>query len=152
MNGLDEAADVRRAGDGHQGHTPGVLSQQAVEIVLVEAAVGLGADVDDVGARPPGQIVGVMLHLSGDDDGIGAEGVAPGQLVDGLGGVFAEDDSIGAQVGPHKAANDLVCLIVGHGAEARLEARAPVNAGVVGHESLDGADDIHEGRRAGGVV
>ena len=61
MDRLDEAADVRRAADRHQGYPPGVAGQLPVEVVLVQPAVGQGADVDDVGARTPGQVVAVVL-------------------------------------------------------------------------------------------
>ena len=114
---LDEAADVGRAGDRDQGDPAGVLRQLAVEVVLVQPAVWRRQHVDDGMPRTPGQVVGVMLELGGDDDGVRRAGQAERELVDRLGGVLAEDHGVRAQIRADEAPDDLVRLVVGHRAQ-----------------------------------
>ena len=64
--------------------------------------------------RAPGQVVGVMLELGGDDHRVRRAGQAERELVDRLGGVLAEDHRVRAQVCADKAADDFVGLVVGH--------------------------------------
>ena len=104
---LDEPADVGRAGDRDQGNPAGVLRQLAVEVLLVQPALRRGQHVHDGMPSAPGQVVGVMLELGGDDDGIRRAGQAERELVDRLGGIFAEDHRVRAQVRADKAADDL---------------------------------------------
>jgi len=97
---------------------PGVARELAVEIVLVQPAFGRGGHVDDLGPRAPGQVVGVMLQLRGENHGVGRQVQPIGQLVDGLGGVLAEDDGVAAGVGPDELGDDLVGAVIGGGAQA----------------------------------
>ncbi|HRI57152.1 MAG TPA: hypothetical protein PK170_08665 [Anaerolineae bacterium] len=154
MDRLDEAADVGRAGDGHQRDAAGVVGQQAVEMRLVQPAIGQRMHVQHPAGKAgaPGQIVGMVLKLGGDHHLVGPGRQAKGELVDGLGGVLAEDHRVGAQISADEVADDLVGLVIGHGTQARLEAGAAVDAGIVGHEALHRVHGLLQHRRAGRVV
>ena len=59
---LDHAGHVGRATDGQQRDAAGEAAEVAFEIVLVQRAVGSGADVHDLGPGPPREVVGVVLE------------------------------------------------------------------------------------------
>ena len=114
---LDKPADVRRTCDRDQGNPAGVLRQFAVEVILVQPAFWRCQHMHDGMPRTPGQVVGVMFELGGDDDGIRRAGQTERELVDRLGGVFAKDHGVRAKIRADKAPDDLVSLVVGHRAQ-----------------------------------
>ena len=126
--------------------------EQPIDVVLVEASVGCDRRPDDLCAAPPRQIVGVVLHHGRQDDRCGRQRIAEGQLVDRLGRVLAEDDRRRLRIGADEACDRGVRLVVRGGAETGLEARAAVDARVVGEKALDRLEHLPEGRSACGVV
>jgi hypothetical protein len=98
------AGHVRRRRHRHQLHL--VLAQLGLEVLVVERAVVLHAEVDDPTPAPVGQVVRVVLHErhEGDPPPVGHD---MGGQVEGLGGVAAEDDGV-AGPAPTDEAEDVV--------------------------------------------
>ena len=102
---------------GQLGDAIAICGQLLVKIVFIEAAVFRDLDMNHISAAAPGKIVGVMLHLGGDDDGIRFQRLAVSQFVERLGAVIIKDAGIGFRVCTNKAQDDLMRLIVGDGAQ-----------------------------------
>ena len=131
MNVGHVAGDVGAAGDGDEPHLAGVLAQEPVEVRLVEGPGGVGADVPDLGAGAPGQVVALVLDERDEHDVAGRERQPVGGLVDRLGGVLAEDHDVVAGVAADEAAHGVARRLVGLGRDAALVAGAAVHRGVL---------------------
>ena len=102
MDGGDEARDVRRAAHRDQTDFPLALLQRALDRREVDVPVGRESDHDVPAAMPPGEQVGVVLHLGHQHLPAIEPGLLGGDPVQGVGRALDEDDDLRSLVHAEK--------------------------------------------------
>ena len=124
-----------------------MLAQLRLEVVVVEGAVVLHAEVDDPAPRAVGEVVGVVLHEGDEGDALAVRHDVGGE-VEGLGGVPAEDHRVAGAASvdePEDVAGDVLEAVGGHLGEV-VPPAVDVRVGVL-EEVLVGLE--HRRRRVG---
>ena len=152
MDGRGISGDVRRSGHRDETNTTVVSLEVLFQVVEIDPAIVVHANVNDRSQVSPGQHIGVVLHDRRQDDVVLLERQAEGEPIDGIGGVNREDGDHFVGIGVNEFQYDLPRPVVEDGRQPRLEARSAVNTRVpIGH-LINGLADRSQGRGTGGVI
>ena len=152
VNRGHEAGDVRGAAQCHQTDPAAGFLQSLLDGVQVDVPFVGEPDHHVSAPVPPGQEVGVVLHLRDEDLTTVEPRLLGGDPVERVGRALDEDHDLVLLVDPQELRHQVSRLLVRLGREARFVAGAAVHAGVEVGEAVHDVAHAGQGRRAGGVV